>query len=77
MCVPNTEVGYTPAMYRREDHEVHKRLVEALGKNIPNDRYRKSQQMEGHIENNSPVLTDIKFEMSRALSDLPRSPGVG
>jgi len=24
MCVPTSEVGYTPAMPRREDHEVHK-----------------------------------------------------
>ena len=24
MGVPNSEVGYTPAMPRREDHEVHK-----------------------------------------------------
>jgi len=24
MGVPTTEVGYTPAMPRREDHEVHK-----------------------------------------------------
>jgi len=24
MGVPNTEVGYTSAMSRREDHEVHK-----------------------------------------------------
>jgi len=23
-CVPTSEVGYTPAMPRREDHEVHK-----------------------------------------------------
>ena len=24
MCVPTSEVGYTAAMPRREDHEVHK-----------------------------------------------------
>jgi hypothetical protein len=24
MCVPTSEVGYTTAMPRREDHEVHK-----------------------------------------------------
>jgi len=24
MGVPNSEVGYTPAMPRREDHEIHK-----------------------------------------------------
>jgi len=29
MGVPNSEVGYTPAMPRREDHEVHKGHVAA------------------------------------------------
>ena len=31
MGVPTSEVGYAPAMPRREDHEVHKRHVVALG----------------------------------------------
>ena len=31
MGVPTSEVGYTPAMPRREDHEVHKGQVVALG----------------------------------------------
>ena len=31
MGVPNSEVGYTPAMTRSEDHEVHKGHVEVLG----------------------------------------------
>ena len=31
MGVPNSVVGYTPAMPRREDHEVHKGHVAALG----------------------------------------------
>ena len=30
MGVPTSEVGYNPAMRRREDHEVHKRHVVAL-----------------------------------------------
>jgi len=30
MGVPTSEVGYTPAMPRREDHEVHKGHVVAL-----------------------------------------------
>ena len=30
MGVPISEVGYTPAMPRREDHEVHKGYVVAL-----------------------------------------------
>ena len=32
MGVPTSEVGYTPAMSRREDHEVHKGHVMALGR---------------------------------------------
>ena len=31
MGVPTSEVGYTPAMRRREDHEIHKGHVVALG----------------------------------------------
>jgi hypothetical protein len=31
MGVPTSEVGYIPAMPRREDHEVHKGHVVALG----------------------------------------------
>jgi len=30
MGLPTSEVGYTPAMSRREDHEVHKGHVVAL-----------------------------------------------
>jgi hypothetical protein len=32
MGVPTSEVGYTPAMPRREDHEVHKGHVVTLEK---------------------------------------------
>jgi len=34
MGVPTSEVGYTPAMPRREDHEVHKVHVVELEKKI-------------------------------------------
>jgi len=34
MGVPTSEVGYTPAMPRREGHEVHKGHVVALDKKI-------------------------------------------
>ena len=34
MGVPASEVGYTSALPRREDHEVHKRHVVALEKKI-------------------------------------------
>jgi hypothetical protein len=33
MGVPNSEVGYIPAMPRREDHEVHMGHVVTLEKN--------------------------------------------
>jgi len=32
MGVPTSEVGYTPAMPRREDHEVHKRTCGGIEK---------------------------------------------
>ena len=32
MGIPTSEVGYTPAMPRREDHEVHKRTCGGIGK---------------------------------------------
>jgi len=32
MGIPTSEVGYTPAMPRREDHEVHKRTCGDIGK---------------------------------------------
>jgi len=34
MGVPTSEVGYTPAMPRKEDHEVHKGHVVALDQKI-------------------------------------------
>jgi hypothetical protein len=34
MGVPTSEVGYNPAMPRREDHEIHKGHVVALGEKI-------------------------------------------
>jgi len=35
MGVPTSEVGYTPAMPRREDHEVHKDMWGVGEKKIP------------------------------------------
>jgi hypothetical protein len=32
MSVPTSEVGYTPAIPRREDHEIHKRTCGDIGK---------------------------------------------
>ena len=34
MGVPISDVGYTPAMPRMEDHEVHKRTCGGTGKKI-------------------------------------------
>jgi hypothetical protein len=40
MGVPASEVGYTSAMPRREEHEVHKRTCGGIGKkNISVDIY--------------------------------------
>jgi hypothetical protein len=40
MGVATSEVGYTPAMPRREDHEVHKGHVMALEKKKSNSLYK-------------------------------------
>jgi len=41
MGVPNSEVGYTPAMPRREDHEVHKDMWWHWG-----EKKRKTRRIE-------------------------------
>ena len=46
MGVPNSEVGYTPVMPRREDHEVYKGHVVALGKKKAEIKIYKAQQAE-------------------------------
>ena len=42
MGVPTSEVGYTPAKPRREDHEVHKGHVVALGR-------KKTIEIRSHV----------------------------
>jgi hypothetical protein len=46
MGVPISEVGYTPAMSRREEHEVHKRTCGGIGgkKNCKHEERAKSEQ---------------------------------
>ena len=44
MGVPTSEVGYTPAMPRREDHEVHKGHVVAL------DQKKRKQTLHSVID---------------------------
>jgi len=39
MGVPTSEVGYTPAMPRREDNEVHKGTCGGIGKNKKKSPY--------------------------------------
>jgi len=46
MGVPNSEVGYTSAMPRREDHEVHKRHVVAMDQKKTLIRFR-GEKVEG------------------------------
>jgi hypothetical protein len=50
MGVPTSEVGYTPAMPRREDHEVHKGHVVALDQKKYNiiNKYR-PKKLKKHI----------------------------
>ena len=43
MGVQTSEVGFTPAMPRREDHEVHKGHVVALGGG--NENFMKEQRL--------------------------------
>jgi len=45
MDVPTSEVGYTPAMPRREDHEVHKGHVVALKKKYFGHHYAHHQEL--------------------------------
>jgi len=52
MGVPTSEVGYTPAMPRREDHEVHKGHVVAL------ERERKK-----HLQCNSDNVQEIALQV--------------
>ena len=39
MGVPTSEVGYTPAMPRREDHEVHRRTYGGIGRKKKNPEF--------------------------------------
>ena len=61
MGVPTSEVGYAPAMTRREDHEVHKGHVVALGgdkKNTTNrSKYVTNFEIFGKDGKNQNYLT--------------------
>jgi len=46
MGVPTSDVGYIPAMLRREDHEVHKGHVVALEKKTLISRISNAYYME-------------------------------
>ena len=54
MGVPTSEVGYTPAMPRREDHEVHKGHV-AGEKKLPSKVARSGHRKEVAV----PVLWPV------------------
>ena len=51
MGVPTSEVRYTPAMPRREDHEVHKGHVGALG--------GEGKKSKGHDVHRGTATSDI------------------
>ena len=62
MGVPTSEYGYTPAMPRREDHEVHKGHVVALGGGGGNFLITKSVTAADATVGNTPVqLVILQF----------------
>ena len=56
MGVPTSEVGYTPAMPRREDHEVHKGHVVALGRKKKNIMSLSTAAVAGAIGLRKPTV---------------------
>ena len=50
MGVPTSEVGYTPAMPRREDHEIHKGHVVALEKKRKRKKEKKKDSYDRDIK---------------------------
>jgi len=63
MGVPTSEVGYTPAMPRREDHEVHKDMWwHWTKKNFVSKRRERITQYGGVIlQKNGIAGTNIKL----------------
>jgi len=57
MGIPTSEVGYIPAMPRREDHEVHKGRVVALDQKIP--YYGGSRRQYAYIGVDAVIIQEI------------------
>jgi len=60
MGVPTSEVGYTPAMPRREEREVHKGHVVALGGGVRYGKYVTSGAANRRFSHkNFPLSFDV------------------
>jgi len=64
MGVPTSEVGYTSAMPRREDHEVHKDMWWHWGEKTSNKRF--SMATSGFVSR--PGYVRITVEQSATVS---------
>ena len=68
MGVPTSEVGYTPAMPRREDHEVHKGHVVALDKkkHLLTVNWRKQEKKENNyvVQLHPRTVLHLNYEVS-------------
>ena len=62
MGVPTSEVGYTPAMSKKEDHEVHKGHVVAFGGGGINLTYTSTWLILVCGHNNVCYFADLKID---------------
>ena len=81
MGVPTSEVGYTPAMPRREDHEVHKGHVVALDKKKIREITRYQNLMEirpvGAELFHAVGRTDTQTDITVAFRNFANAPTKG
>ena len=59
MVAPTSEVDYSPAMPRREDHEVHKGHVVALGEKKILPRTCNKDEKQQDAKYNAEILTKV------------------
>jgi hypothetical protein len=73
MGVPTSEVGYTPAMSRREDHEVHKRTCGGIEKKIRLTQKSSSKRGGSNVNtNNKFYLLHVynRIEFKRIINEV-------
>ena len=76
MGVPTSEVGYTPATPRREDHEVHKGHVVALEqkkKFCISSAKNGSRHRENCFWGGGRNVTERILEVFAAIADIPQT----